>query len=41
MRPAEAIHFNRKVRQINRDYEATHCKELDNGVYHRFAYNSE
>ena len=34
------INFNRRCREIDRQYEFNNNGELDNGVYHKFVYNN-
>jgi hypothetical protein len=35
------LKFARRCREIDRQYEFNNNGELDNGVYHKFVYNSE
>jgi hypothetical protein len=35
------INFARRCREIDRQYEFNNNGDLDNGVYHKYVYNSE
>ena len=35
------INFARRCREIDRQYEFNNNGDLDNGVYHKYVYNSD